>query len=51
MHYSHKITWIELHDMFGTVVKSFRTTSDMVDRHVRSLNKSKTVSNITVEKL
>ena len=49
--YTHKITWIELHDMFGTVTKSFRTTEDMVHRHVNALNRSYIVSNITVEKL
>jgi len=51
MKYTYKITWFEMHDMFGTVTKSIRTTDDAVKLHIRNLLRSKTTSNITVEKL
>lgn len=48
--YTHKIHYSQYRPILDMTVRTyFRTTADMVDRHVKSLGRSKTVSNITVE--
>lgn len=52
MSYTHKITYYKYIARFGySIPHIFRTTPDMVDRHVSCLKRSKLVSIITVQEL
>lgn len=49
--YTHKISWKENHESFGLVTKSFRTTEDALEGHLKLLLESDTAFSIQWEQL
>lgn len=47
--YTHRISWSEKHKDYGEVTKSFPTTKDAVDLHVKAVNSTGLCYNVKVE--
>lgn len=47
--YTHTISWTEKHQHLGDVSKSFRTTKDAVELHLKAMNSTGQCRDIRVE--